>query len=279
MHAIILAAGEGKRFNFKGLAGRQLPEGISHPVPKSLIAVKDPKNLDQEEYKPILERLIDGLFKSGIERVYMGTGYMYEVIEKFVIIHLQERDIVVIPPDPMIDYTRGPLFTMASVMKYIREKRITSIKDFDKIMLLLPADLVIDPRGIWYMIGPPSRGMMASRNLLHVFVEDRKVPEKISTVLEDIIPTRFQELFTPKLLKCPVIPMMAVHVDILMDTAKKIEDDQEKFAPALKNWLDENIKDERELKLNINIIKASSIGENFYWFDIDSQDDIIGNNL
>lgn len=279
MHAIILAAGEGKRFNHEGLEKRPLPDGFDYPIPKSLVPVKDPKATDVEEYRPILARLIDALFKGGIESAFIGTGYLHGLVQEFVDGHVEGKKVTVFPPDPSIDYSRGPLFTLATVMKHFREEGIVDAKGFDKILLLLPADLVIDPRGIWFMVGPSSRGMMASRKLLHIFVEDRKTVEKPSTLLEDVIPERFHEFFTPKLLSSAIVPVMGAHVDVLMDITKDLDGNQAKFALALKAWIDENIEGEYELNLNLNLIKASLIGQNFYWFDIDDQNDIVGNNL
>ena len=61
--AVIIAGGRGKRF-----------EERTEDLPKPLIPVND---------KPILERIIEWLAKSGVERVVIGTAYKKEMIKSY----------------------------------------------------------------------------------------------------------------------------------------------------------------------------------------------------
>ena len=61
--AVIIAGGRGKRF-----------EERTEDLPKPLIPVND---------KPILERIIEWLAKSGVENVFIGTAYKKEMIKSY----------------------------------------------------------------------------------------------------------------------------------------------------------------------------------------------------
>src|SRR3989344_304828 len=61
--AIIIAGGRGKRF-----------EERTEDLPKPLIPIND---------KPILERIIEWLVKSGVKRVIIGTAYKKEMIKNY----------------------------------------------------------------------------------------------------------------------------------------------------------------------------------------------------
>jgi len=274
MDAILLAAGEGSRFFSGDYEPRSLPCDLDYPIPKSLYPVAIPSK--GEERKPILEHLVESLVDGGIEKIYIGTGFMHEKVEAFVKSHLATSNLEIIPPNPEIDYRKGPLYTLAGVLNYFVENRIMTKKGFDRVILLSPADLVIDRRAPWFIAGNPARGMMASRSRLHIMVENRggTWDRSASSTLSSLIPDRFTSTFDEEMLACPVVPMMAIHVDILMEAIGYLNKGIMKFAEFLKAWIDDNIADEHALAVEMNIIPTTYLGETFYWQDIDTFDSV-----
>jgi hypothetical protein len=274
MDAILLAAGEGKRFFTGDFERRPLPCDLDYPIPKSLYPVSIPSK--GEERKPILGHIVEALADGGIEKIYLGTGFMHEKIEMFVANELAGANIEVIPPNPEIDYRKGPLYTLAGVLNYFVENKILTSKGFDRVVMLSPADLVIDRRAPWFIIGNPARGMMKSRSRLHVLIENRggKCNRPRSSTLRDLIPDRLASAIDEDMLDCPVVPMMAVHVDILVEAIGYLNKGATKFAEFLKAWIEENIKDEHQLAAEMNIIPTTYLGDAFYWHDIDNFDSV-----
>ncbi|HME55175.1 MAG TPA: hypothetical protein VKM55_23410 [Candidatus Lokiarchaeia archaeon] len=274
MDAILLAAGDGTRFFSSDYEVRPLPCDLEYPIPKCLYPVSIPSK--GEGQKPILEHVVEALVDGGIEKIYIGTGLMHEKIETFVNEQLTTLNIEIIPPNPEIDYRKGPLYTLAGVLKFFVDNGILTKKGFDRIVMLSPADLVIDRRAPWFIAGIPAREMMASRSRLHVMVENRGGAwnRSTSSALSYLIPERFTGALDESLLACPVVPLMAVHVDILVEAIGYLNKGATKFAEFLKTWIDENIIDEHQLAMDINIITTTYLGESFYWQDIDTFDSV-----
>lgn len=274
MDAILLAAGEGSRFFSTDFERRPLPCDLDYPIPKTLYPVSIPSK--GEERKPILEHIVEALVDGGIEKIYLGTGFMHEKIEAFVNDQLATSNIEIIPPNPEIDYRKGPLYTLAGVLNYFVDNGILTTKEFDRVVMLSPADLVIDRRAPWFIAGVPARGMMASRSRFHIMVENRVevLDRSTSSALSSLIPERFTSAFDEELFTCPVVPMMAVHIDILMEAIGYLNKGETKFAEFLKAWIDENIPDEHQLAMEMNIIPTTYLGYAFYWQDIDTFDSV-----
>jgi len=272
--AIILAAGEGIRFFGGKFEARQLPAGLEYPIPKTLFPVGLPGKT--AERKPILAHLVGALFEGGIEKVYITTGYLGEKIVRFVSDTMSHLNIEIIPPNPAIDYRKGPLYTLAGALNHFVEHGILTSKGFDRMVMLSPSDLVIDRRAPYFVTGIPARDMMASRSRLHVIVENRdgSHPWPASSSLKDLIPARLASAVHADVLACPVVPMMAVHVDILMEAVGYLNRGATKFAEFLKSWLDEHVKDDHEFLVDVNIIPAMHLGKSFYWQDIDTFDSV-----
>jgi choline kinase len=278
MDAIVLAAGEGKRFFGPGFEERPLPDGLEYPIPKTLYPVSVPGS--DAEPRPVLAHLVDALIAGSIEHVFIGTGHLAEKIAYYVEHYLQDKPIEVIPPNESIDYRIGPLYTLAGVLQYFLDNDVFGRKDLDKVFMLCPSDFLFDRRAVWYLAGNSARGMMASRFPLHVLVETRDVePRPEHSTLQTIVPERFQGLFPEDLLACPLIPLMGVHLDILLESVTYLNRGETTFASFLKAWLDETIDSERQFQSTLNVMATTGLGERFYWFDLDSFAVIAENNL
>jgi len=222
----------------------------------------------------MLEYLINALSAGGVEAIWIATGHLGEKIDAFVRTAFAGSNVRTIPPHPAIDYRKGPLYTLAGALDYLNERGELIKAEFDKMMMLSPADLVIDRRAAWYIAGIPARGMMASRSRVHVIIENRPnmTRKRVHTPLKDVVPQRFQQLFDPALLACPIVPLVAVHVDILTCAIGGIARGRTRFSEALKDWLEENIRDEHEFRSEVNVIQSVYLGEKFYWYDLDTMD-------
>ncbi len=272
MDAIVLAAGEGSRFFTKNLKQRQLPQGLSYPIPKSLFPVSVPQA--GADSRPIIEHLVNALSAGGVESIWVATGYLADKIDMFVRTAFAGSNVRVILPHPSIDYRKGPLYTLAGALDYLNESGELSKNGFDKMMILSPADLIIDRKAIWYVAGIPARGMMASRSRVHIIVENRPnmAWKSAHTPLYDILPKRFQKVVDTAVLGCPVVPLVAVHVDVLSGAIEGIVKGRNKFTEVLKDWLETNIRDEHEFQFEVNLIQSTFLGKNFYWYDLDTMD-------
>ncbi|MEX2717049.1 MAG: hypothetical protein Q6353_007135 [Candidatus Sigynarchaeum springense] len=272
MDAIVLAAGEGSRFFTKMFEQRQLPRGLEYPIPKTLFPVIVPHA--GTVCKPMLEHLVNALSAGGVETIWVATGHLSVKIGAFVKTALGGSNVKVIPPHPSIDYRKGPIYTLAGTLDYLNEHGELTKSGFDKMMLLSPADLIIDRKAIWYIAGVPARGMMASRSRVHVIIENRlsKTKTGMHTFLKDIVPQRFQNLFDLAMLACPLVPIVAVHIDVLTSAIKGIARGRTTFTEVLKDWLEENIRDEHEFRSELNVIQSIYLGEKFYWYDLDTFD-------
>jgi choline kinase len=254
MDAIVLAAGEGLRFFGKKFEQRPLPPGWEYPIPKALFPVAVPQA--RAAPRPILGHLVNALQDGGAETIWIATGHLGEKIDAFVEAAFAGSNVVVIPPHASIDYRKGPLYTLAGALDYLNENGVLARQGFDKMVMLSPADLIIDRKAVWYIAGIPARGMMSSRSRVHVIIENRPGAGKTSehTRLKDLLPSRFQHLFDAVFLACPVVPLMAVHLEVL------------------KAWLEANIRDDHAFRSEVNIIQSVYLGEKFYWYDLDTFD-------
>ncbi|MHA1791543.1 MAG: hypothetical protein ACTSVI_02795 [Promethearchaeota archaeon] len=277
MHAIILAAGEGKRFFSGSFEKRKLPDGISYPIPKTLYPIRENRNDPLSSRVPIIEQLIHSLQEGNIEEIFIGTGYLNEKIYYFLKNKKFDNAVHVYLPGSSVDYKKGPIYTLAMTLNKMKEEGVFDRKNLDKIFFLIPGDLVVGPRLPWYVSGPSGRSMMRSRALIHMVIDDRKncvKPSSYSTV-EEIIPKKFIHLMSPAILEAPLIPAMALHVDILLESKKYIQEhDINKFSRFLKIWIDKNIQDELDFRNAIHLIRASFLGESFFWMDVDTWDDV-----
>ncbi len=272
MDAIVLAAGEGTRFFGKGFEQRPLPPGWEYPIPKTLFPVAVPPA--SAAPRPILEHLVKALHDGGAEAIWIATGYLGEKIDAFVKTTLAESNVKVIPPHPSIDYRKGPLYTLAGALDHLNGSGVLAGQGFDKMIMLSPADLVIDRKAVWYIAGIPARGMMSSRSRVHMIIENRPnvVEKSVHSALKDIIPPRFQQLFEPFVLGCPVVPLLAVHLDVLTSAVAGIAKGYTRFSEVLKDWLETNIRDEHAFRAEVNVIQSTYLGERFYWYDLDTLD-------
>ncbi|MBN2151064.1 MAG: NTP transferase domain-containing protein [Candidatus Lokiarchaeota archaeon] len=270
--AIVLAAGEGARFFGTGFEERPLPPGWEYPVPKALFPVSVPGA--GAERRPMLEHLVKSLHEGGVETVWIATGHLGEKVDAFVREALGGSNARAIPPHPSIDHRKGPLYTLAGALDYLNENGVLSSQGFDKMVMLSPADLIIDRKAVWYMAGNPARGMMASRSRVHVIVENRPnvAIKGVHTRLDSIFPPRFHQAVDPAMPGWPVVPLVAVHVDVLMGAIDGIARGRTKFAEVLADWLDTNIRDEHEFRFEVNVIQSIFLGDKFYWYDLDTMD-------
>ncbi|NMC08680.1 MAG: hypothetical protein GYA24_25950 [Candidatus Lokiarchaeota archaeon] len=272
MDAIVLAAGEGTRFFAGSFEKRPLPGVLEYPIPKSLYPVAVPGV--NAPPKPMLGHVITSLQDGGMETVWIATGHLGEKISAFVETTFDGSRVVAIPPHDSIDYRKGPLYTLAGMLDTLNERGILAQQGFDKMIMLSPSDLIIDRKAIYYMAGIPARGMMASRSRAHVIIENRpgSVKKGAHTALKDLVPPRFQHLFDAAMLGCHVVPIVAVHLDILSSALHGIEKSRTKFAEILRDWLDANVNDDREFRSEFNIIQSVFLGDRFYWYDLDTMD-------
>ena len=280
MDALIIAAGKGERFFTDKVEKRPLEHNLEYPVPKTLYPVCKPGT--QDEPRAMLYHLSQALLQGEIEHVYIATGHLQEKIASYIQQSLNDDRITVIPPNPSIDFTKGPLYTIATALDYFVKNGVFQAKDFDKIMLLAPSDLIIDRKAIWYLAGNSSRGMMKSRCLVHVMVEDRVDHECFNqqgTPLRAMIPNTYHNLFSGTYLDYTVIPIIAIHVDVLMHAITAIKAGAIKFSESVQSWIQENVKSEHDFKRDINIIPASRLGSKFFWTDVDTFDRIIDAGL
>jgi hypothetical protein len=74
------------------------------------------------------------------------------------------------------------------------------------------------------------------------------------------------------MLGCPVVPLVAVHLDVLTSAIAGIAKGYTKFSEVLKEWLETNIRDERAFRSEVNVIQSIHLGERFYWHDLDTLD-------
>ncbi len=279
MDAIILAAGEGKRFFSSVREKRALPPEIDYPIPKCLYPVSIPGAMNNER-KPVLGHLLDSAFQGGIETCYIATGYQEEKIARYIETDARASDIHLVRSNPLIDYTKGPLYTLAGVMQYFLDHGVLQQENFDKIILIIPSDLIIARRAIYYITGNPARGMMASRAMVHAIMENRPTRVKRdASKLGRLLPDKFKHLASEDILQNPLIPAMAVHVDILIDIMSYMQEGLQTFIDAMRAWIERNLHDDRSFKTNVNIIPASAFGESFYWFDVDGESDLVDNGL
>jgi choline kinase len=272
MDAIVLAAGEGTRFFGKDFEQRPLPSGLEYPIPKALFPVTAPRS--SATPRPMLEHLVNALHDGGAETIWIATGHLAEKIGAFVKASLQGSNVKVIPPHPSIDYRRGPLYTLAGALDHLNESGVLASEGFDKMIMLSPADLIIDRKAAWYLAGIPARGMMSSRSRVHMIIENRPnvLSKTVHTALKDIVPPRFRQMFDHALLGCPVVPLVAVHLDVLASAVAGIAKGYTRFSEVLKDWLGTNIRDEHAFRSEVNVIQSMYLGERFYWHDLDTLD-------
>ncbi|MHA1684594.1 MAG: hypothetical protein ACTSUE_26890 [Promethearchaeota archaeon] len=284
MDAIILAAGEGKRFFSGKIEARPLPFDLQYPVPKSLFPVKVKSKSKVAGNKPMLGTLIDALFEGGIEHVFIGTGHLAGKIKTYISHAYPDKKVQVVEPNPRIDFRKGPLFTLATVLQHLSSTGILTQKNQDKIFMIVPADLVIDRKAIWYITGPASRGMMSSRSTFHVMVDNRPggMEEKKGaqfSPLRTIIPDSFTHLFDGGILDCPLVPIVSIHVEILLDAVPFLNQGMTKLSPFIKRWLNDHYQTDREFRVNVNVITANYLGESFTWCDVDTWEDLVNAGL
>ncbi len=272
MDAIVLAAGEGSRFFTTGFKQRPLSPGWEYPIPKALFPVIVPQV--SAAPRPMLEHLVNALHDGGAETIWIATGHLGEKIDAFVKTSLTGSNVMVIPPHPSIDYRKGPLYTLAGALDHLNGSGVLASQGFDKMVMLSPADLVIDRKAVWYLAGIPARGMMSSRSRVHVIIENRPnaVKKGAHTALKDLVPLRFQQMFDYVMLGCPVVPLLAVHLDVLTSVIVGIAKGYTKFSEVLKDWLETNIRDEHAFRAEVNVIQSTFLGERFYWHDLDTLD-------
>lgn len=114
--AVILAAGLGSRLKEK-----------TKLQPKGFLELKG---------KSLIQRSIENLLNSGIEKIYIGTGYLSEVYEEFSLGYSQ---IETIKSDKF--ETTSSMYTLYNMRSQIQE-------DF----LLLESDLLYDPEALVHLI-------------------------------------------------------------------------------------------------------------------------------
>ncbi|MHA1699823.1 MAG: hypothetical protein ACTSWN_13350 [Promethearchaeota archaeon] len=287
MDSIILAGGKGLRFFSSGWEKRPLPGSMQYPIPKALYPVRFPCNENPDEMKPIIYWLVKSLTRGGIERIFIGTGYLHDKIRGFVQHELADPNVVVVPPDDDIDYERGPLFTLAATMKWLDRRGEFKRKTRDKIIMVVPSDLIIDTRAIWYVVGPAARSMMASSKIIHFFVEDRwekqgetKQSAGIkSTRLRDWMPVNIQHSYPDKILESRIVPIIALHENIIKEACELRSKGFNKLSEFLKYWFNENFQNSMDFESNVDVIPTSRLGQNFFWYDIDVFDVVKKNNL
>ncbi len=272
MDAIVLAAGEGIRFFGKDFEQRPLPTGCEYPIPKALFPVSVPQA--GAVSRPMLEHLVNALNAGGAETIWIATGHLGEKIDALLKGGLEGSRAKVIPPHPSIDYRKGPLYTLAGALDYLNESGVLAKEGFDKMIMLSPADLIIDRKAVWFMAGIPARDMMASRSRVHVIIENRPNANKkrAYTPLRDMVPPRFQQMFDPAWLGCPVVPLVATHIDVLSSVVGGIAKGCTRFTELLKDWLETNIRNEHDFRSEVNVIPSIYLGERFYWYDLDTMD-------
>lgn len=280
MHAIILAAGEGRRFFSSGVEERPLPAGLSYPIPKCLYPVRDPRSPDSPP-RPVLDHLLAAMHAGGLETAHVATGHLGEKVERWLSGSVFNDFATILPPVDGIDYTRGPLLTLAGALARLNERGLFSQQGFDQIVCLCPADLVIDRKAFWYVAGNPARGMMVSRALMHFLVDDRprERDARAHTTLADLVPERFQGIFPSTALTAPVVPVMAMHVDVLAESVSHVNKGHVRVSTFLRAWIDAAFQNDREFKANVNVIPASNLGSSFYWHDLDDGSVVRDNGL
>lgn len=275
MDAIILAAGNGSRFfNQISMSTGENEKPVSL-IPKGLIQVAKDFRPPYCKRDTILGILVETLLQGGIDHVYIATGYKQERIESYAKRWLSGLPVTTVPPDPSLDYRKGPLYTLSGILAYLSDEKIFDRENFDKIIMIAPSDLIIDRKAIWHLAGPAGRGMMSSRSTMHVLVDDRKDEETKSnvdnhTTLKSLIPSKFHELFEYTLLQCPIVPIMAIHLNILLEASRYTTKGFSLVSEFLRAWIKDNINTSHEFKTNLNLCRVSRLGEHFKWIDVDT---------
>jgi len=157
MKAIILAA---------GVASRLRP--LTDNTPKCLLNVGD---------KSILQRTIDNLLSNGIDRLVVVTGYLSEMIEKFIAENYPNLDVVFIYNEKYL--STNNIYSLWMTKEYALNDE----------MLLLDSDTIFDSRIIGLLKNSNYENCLAMKTGFELGEEEIKVNVKEDNSIAEISKT------------------------------------------------------------------------------------------
>lgn len=234
MKVIILAAGYGARMG-----------ELASYLPKPLIPVAN---------KPLIQYVIETLFKSGIKDFIVAVGYLKDQLASFLYNLLGKELSILIKVARNFD--KGPIYTFSACLDEVKNE------DF----LLVPADLLIDPTLISNFLKKTEDKPLA------IAFESNKINPQNTTVhvskdnLNIHVLGINSNLSIQKSEERPLLPLLSCRTDISHYIKQGIESKKTKVIDALEFYLREGHQ-----------ISAYKIGR-YYWSEIDTIQDVLDAN-